>query len=320
MRTVTRTTVLHLALLSVLATGLATGLGPRAAHAADDTAGTLEVDGRTRTYTLYLPETLAPLPAILVVLHGAGGDVGRIRHLTGSGFDRLADAHGFAVVYPEAWQGSWNDCRDAARHAARVQDVDDVAFVRSVVRDVVATLQRPIAGVAVVGYSNGAHMAWRIAREAPDEIVAWAGWGMSLPAPDNDHCRAGDRALPALLLAGTADPISPFAGGEVVVPGGRTRGAVLAVEESARALTALAGHDAHPVSIRHADVDGDESWIEERRWQAPGLPEVTMVIVERGGHALPHPDAPYPDLVGRVNRDLDGTELVWQFVARQLRR
>lgn len=43
------------------------------------------------------------------------------------------------------------------------------------------------------------------------------------------------------------------------------------------------------------------------------------MTVRGGGHALPHPTAPFPqEIVGRTNRDLDGAREIWAFFARHL--
>ncbi|MCS6883467.1 MAG: hypothetical protein RMK84_14755 [Oscillochloridaceae bacterium] len=74
----------------------------------------LRVDGRDRSAILHVPPQARagqPLP-LLVVLHGGYGS-GRTMQLA-LGFDRYADARGFRVVYPNAFNGMrWNDGRGA---------------------------------------------------------------------------------------------------------------------------------------------------------------------------------------------------------------
>jgi polyhydroxybutyrate depolymerase len=75
-------------------------------------SGTLTRESMTvgelkRTYRTYVPRGLAKGAPLVVVMHGAGENGARIRIETGYGFERLADEHGFAVVYPNAYEGYW---------------------------------------------------------------------------------------------------------------------------------------------------------------------------------------------------------------------
>jgi polyhydroxybutyrate depolymerase len=75
-----------------------------------DLGAALDVGGVRRTYTVHVPEGphAAPWP-MLVVLHG--------RNLTGPGlqlftyFSAIADRKGFAAVYPDGYERTWNDGR-----------------------------------------------------------------------------------------------------------------------------------------------------------------------------------------------------------------
>ena len=74
------------------------------------TKGTIAVGELKRTYRTYVPRGLAKGAPLVVVMHGAGENGALIRIETGYGFERLADEHGFAVVYPNAYEGYWNVC------------------------------------------------------------------------------------------------------------------------------------------------------------------------------------------------------------------
>ena len=72
---------------------------------------TVHVGGRDRSYLIYVPANLPPQAALVIVLHGSGMDGARMRLCTGYEFDRLADQHGFVVIYPDGYRRNWNDCR-----------------------------------------------------------------------------------------------------------------------------------------------------------------------------------------------------------------
>ena len=82
------------------------------------TKGTLEVSGWKRTYLTYVPRGLKKGAPLVVVMHGTGESGARIRRVTGYGFDRLADEQGFAVVYPDGYEGYWNACNVVGDYSA----------------------------------------------------------------------------------------------------------------------------------------------------------------------------------------------------------
>src|SRR5262245_18335563 len=63
-------------------------------------------NGYERTYILHLPKGSRSEPVPLVVaLHGAASNGVQTEHLTG--FDKIADEKGFAVVYPDGLERIW---------------------------------------------------------------------------------------------------------------------------------------------------------------------------------------------------------------------
>lgn len=66
----------------------------------------LRVQGLHRVVRLYQPESLAERPALVIALHGSGGDGERFRRFTDGAFDRLADQHGWLVAYNQS-QSFW---------------------------------------------------------------------------------------------------------------------------------------------------------------------------------------------------------------------
>ncbi len=61
---------------------------------------TVRVGDRDRTYLIYVPANLPQQAALVIVLHGSEMGEARMRPCTGYEFDRLADEHGFVVLYP----------------------------------------------------------------------------------------------------------------------------------------------------------------------------------------------------------------------------
>jgi len=142
-------------------------------------------------------------------------DGARMRVFTGYEFDRLADQHGFVVLYPDGYRRNWNDCRKHATFPAKLQNIDDMSFIRTLIARVMAEQGVDEKSVYVFGYSNGGHMAFRLAMEAPDEVAAIAAVAASLPTPDASSCPQQGRTSRIMLINGTEDPINPYQGGVV---------------------------------------------------------------------------------------------------------
>lgn len=266
---------------------------------------------RRRSYVLYVPQRLVERPALLVVLHSSQSNGERMRRDSGYRFDALADRDGFLVLYPDGFEGHWNDCRKAASYSARKLNIDDVGFLSTMIERLQRERGVDPDRVFVTGYSNGGQMALRMAAEAPDAVDGVAAVAASLPSAENDACRPAQQPKAALLMNGTLDPINPYAGGKVTLFGFGNRGMVLSSEDSALALAQRNGQKGTPSQDRLTTVG--PVWTERQRWEAQGAAPVELVTVHGGGHVLPQSVYRPPRLLGQVDPELDGPAEIWRF-------
>lgn len=276
----------------------------------------LRAGGMRRSYVLYVPQKLAPNPALLVVLHASQSNGEGMRRDSGYGFDALADRYGFLVLYPDGFEGHWNDCRKAASYSARTEHIDDVAFLSRLIRRVQRERQVDPQQVFVAGYSNGGQMALRMAAEGKLPLAGIALVAATPPTPDNDDCRPLDKPLATLLMNGTRDPINPYAGGRVRLFGFGDRGDVMGSEDAAAAQAKRNGIDA-AVEPEQLTRPGP-IWSERLVWQAAGTPPVELVSVHGGGHLLSQPGYRPPRLLGAGDPELDGPAEIWRFFSQSL--
>ncbi|MDQ2793836.1 MAG: dienelactone hydrolase family protein, partial [Bacteroidota bacterium] len=165
--------------------------------------------GRAHPHVLRLRAgELAGARPLLLALHGSNLDGATMRRWTGYEFDQLADRHGFAVLYPDDYQGNWNDCRRDAPFPAKTENIDDMSLLRALVAHFQAAHRTDAGRVYAFGYSNGGQMALRLAMEAPRLVAAIATADANLPTPASLSCASEGPTAPVLLVAGTADPIS----------------------------------------------------------------------------------------------------------------
>ena len=264
----------------------------------------LVVDGRERSYRVHLPPTLRAGAPLLLVLHGAGGNGARIAAATG--FDTVADARGWVVVYPDGTGEkkpvplTWN-AGDCCGYAVD-EHVDDVAFLTAVLDDVEARYGTDPTRAFATGFSNGGMMSYRLACDT-GRIAAIAVVGASLVT---DGC-APRRAVPALAVHGTDDVVVPLAGG--ASPYGRILDGIdfRSYAASLAFWARAAGCDPAATSRRDGAVRT------ERHAGCRGALEVTGYVVRGGGHVWPGSPA------ARESSDepfLDTTSVIARFFAR----
>lgn len=278
--------------------------------------GALEHGGRTRTWIAYLPARPAPHPALLLVLHPSMGTGQQVRaDYFGGDFDLLADQQGFLVVYPQGYEGHWNDCKAKGPFAAKRENVDDVGFLQALVDRLVRDHDVDRARVYVTGISNGGAMTLRLALQTPDFARAYAAVVASVPAPENLAVTPRNRPVSVLLMNGTGDPFNPWRGGDVVLHGvWGNRGRVLSAHASIDYFRRLAGLAGAPEVTRVPDRDPSDGTTAERAlWSAPGKRSVALYTIQGGGHGAPHPALYGPRLLGRSNRDLHAADAIWEF-------
>jgi len=292
---------------------------PRARDGSGDTepiteSGRLHVDGHERTFAYYAPTRLASGPALLLAFHGSRESGQKFRRRTRYAFDRLADAHGFVVAYPDGYKRSWNDCRKAAPYAARTRQIDDVGFARALIDAFRRSHGIDPERVFAVGFSSGGQLGYRLALEAPGTVRAVAAIGASLPTPDNLDCSESGKPVSVLVMNGTDDRFNPFEGGLVTVFGFRSRGAVRSSEDTARYFAGLSGAAEAPAR-EVLTAPAEPPWVERVTWR--GGREVELVTIHGGGHVVPQGDSGYPAFLGKTARGFDGPAEIWKFFARQ---
>lgn len=122
---------------------------------------------------LYVPDTVAPEPAVLVAAHYCTG-TGPAFH-SGTEFSSLADQYGFIVVYPSATRSG--QCFDVSSpEALRRDGGSDPVSIRSMVDYVEQTHGSDPGRVYVTGVSSGAMMTNVLLGLYPDVFKAGAAF------------------------------------------------------------------------------------------------------------------------------------------------
>jgi polyhydroxybutyrate depolymerase len=244
---------------------------------------TLMSQGVERTYRLHSPpptHVTERVPLVLV-LHGASGNAARVElryH-----WDSLSDRDGFFVAYPQGVLDEWNAASDPGR-------VDDVIFLRALVRRLEQTVPIDANRVYVAGMSNGGAMTYRVGCALSDLVAAIApveAW--------NPGCRPS-RPVAMVAVHGLADHEVSFTSAQ-------------------QSVSAWRADDGCPVdpSVQQTGPVTHSVWS-----PCAAATTVELYAVAGSGHEWPGSS---PPLAGHdpPSPDLDATRVIWQFF-RQHRR
>ena len=161
----------------------------------------------TRTYPLAsVPTHPAPRPWLVIDLHWYTGTAAAAeqQHL----FDAKAAATGAIVAYPQGIGNRWNagGCCGLTPETT----ADDVAFITTVINDVLARYPVDPSKIAIGGYSNGGGMAIRYACERSDMVNAvFIGPATSCLPPATSRSRLPSSKCTVWLTRRCRGPDSP---------------------------------------------------------------------------------------------------------------
>ena len=272
-------------------------------------------EGRERYYLLYKPATMvASQPApVLMAFHGGGGIPENMVEMTG--FNTLAEYYGFYVVYPSG-SGStprrlfWNIL--LSETYATVNDVDDLGFVARVLDDAAKKFAIDTNRLFAAGFSQGGMLCYRLACDAAwsERIAAIATVGATMTvSPSSCHAR---RPVPVISFHGKQDEFSKYAGGIAAKAPRNDQVARPGVAESIRYWV---GKGALPNQPSASGARGTAQ-MEQFGPDESGF-EVVSWTMEDGGHTWPGSHANLPEwMMGKVNRDIDASVLIWDFFSR----
>jgi len=281
---------------------------------ARDFSGVLIHNGIRRTYLVHVGSACnAGTPApLVIVLHGGGGTGAGMVKLTG--FNTVADRERFIVVYPDGVDRHWNDGRGVEWYRAHTQDIDDVGFISALIDELSGKLNIDSKRVYATGISNGGMMSYRLGCELSQRIAAIAAVTASI-AVNKAKEWSPSRPMPVMIIAGTADPLVPWDGGDIRF-GGRIYGTVLSMPDTVKFWVEKNGCSTRPVVRRLPDSDPTDGTTVRREVYSgcKGGAEVVLYAVEGGGHTWAGGLQYLQErIIGKTSREFGASEVIWQF-------
>jgi polyhydroxybutyrate depolymerase len=261
----------------------------------------IDVDGITRTYLLYLPPASSgePIPLVVALLP-LFLDSRQMRLMTR--FDKIAEREGFAVAYPDGIARQW-DVVFGGEY--------DVKFLTALIDKLILEHNVDPERVYVTGASNGGMMCHLLACRAPDRIAAIAPVMGTPPPHVLDSCVC-DRQMPVLIIHGTADAIVPYNGEpwDYMLP---------SVPATTEFWAEHNGCGGNPMTTPLPDTDpSDGTTVDLIEYTCGERAPVLLYRVNGGGHTWSGDVDYLPQLSwGRVSLDIDASEVIWSFFSTQ---
>ncbi len=235
-------------------------------------AGSFACAAGERAYRLYVPKCTGAPRGMIVMLHGCTQSP--VDFAKGTGMNRLAEAQGLLVLYPEqARTANLKACWNWFSPEDQSRDSGEPAILAGMTRELRDRYQVPAGRVFVAGLSAGAAMAVILGRSYP-ELFAAVGAHSGLPykaasgasaafaAMGGSPAAPQDRvepAVPHIIFHGSADTTVAPVNGERIAAEGRVEGVEL--EDSGEAggrrfsRSSLLGRDG-TARLEHWRVEG----------------------------------------------------------------
>ncbi len=167
---------------------------------------------RPRPVNVYIPSSYdnhTPAPLVINLHYGTGDDEDSFLQLR-----PLAEARGFLYCYPNAGierEGNrwWNAIDSCCDHWGT--GVDDAGYLRAVIEEIGRQFVVDRKRIHLIGVSQGASMAYRMACQSAD-LIAGIASDAGNTFLDPSRC-APSQPVNILHIHGTADATVPYAGG-----------------------------------------------------------------------------------------------------------
>lgn len=270
------------------------------------------VNGQHRDYIVNLPHGKKSEPGLPVVFifHGGGGNAIQMQRYMD--MDAIAARENFITVYPQGIKGHWNDGREVDESITKY---DDAQFISQVIDSLVKYYSISTKRVFATGISNGGFMSIYLSYKLSDKFLAVAPVCATIPQKIYDQFYPAN-PVSLLLINGTKDPLVKYEGGIVGNKLTGDRG------ESTSTDSTIARYISVDKTAKEPQVDNlpnrnkfDGCEVIQYTYDnGASNTTVSLVKVINGGHALPGASQYLPKFViGKVCRDFDANQMIWEF-------
>jgi len=263
----------------------------------------IDSGGMERSYRLHVPARLSGPAPLVLMLHGGYGSGAQAERTYG--WDRLSDSQHVVVAYPDGAGAAWNAGGGCCGRPAAT-DVDDLAFLSGVVRDIEGRIPIDPDRIYATGMSNGAMMSYRLACDTT--LFAAVG---SVSGTLLGDCSA-PRPISVIEVHGTADQRIRYDGTPSVVGAAHIDGPPIP-----ELMSTWRTIDGCP-----APAQTQEGAVQISLAECPNGLAVQLVTIVGAGHEWPStsPSGGRSPLGDPVYTGWDATTQLWAFFAAHPRR
>jgi polyhydroxybutyrate depolymerase len=271
----------------------------------------LEHDGHTRLYRVHVPRSYSPSRPMPVVMsfHGGGGNMDYQADDKYYGMISKSESAGFIAVFPNGYSrlrsgklATFNAGICCGR--ARDEKIDDVGFVREILKRLKTQLNVDAGRIYANGMSNGGMMAYRLACEMADTFSAIA----SVTGTDGTLSCNPSRPVSVLHIHARNDDMVLFNGG--AGKDSKTLANFVSVPDTIAKWVRL--NACNPTPRRVLEKPGATC---EAYTGCRGGAEVRLCVTDTGGHSWPGGIKIRTGEPGSTA--IDATDVIWDFYSRR---
>lgn len=179
-----------------------------AASAQNTIDATMQHNGLTRSYRLYVPAAYNASQPVPLVFNLHGYTSNNLQQEFYGDFRPIADTANFIIVHPN---GTLDNGGQQFWSAFGISTVDDVGFLSALIDKIQSDYSIDPNCIYSTGMSNGGFMSYELACQLSHRIAAIASVTGSMMQARFNACNA-IHPTPVMQIHGTADPTVPYIG------------------------------------------------------------------------------------------------------------
>lgn len=263
---------------------------------------TIQYDGETREYDIYVPAIYDGTTAVPLIFsfHGGGGNIAG--NIAINDFSPIADTANFIAVYPQALADPSDGSTTLWIHKDPTT-IDDVFFVEALIDSISNNYQIDQNRIYACGYSHGGEFTLSLGCRLNNRISAIGVVARTMQTYTYNNCTPV-HPTGVMTILGTSDWISDYNGvswqGVQYYVSAAQMHNFWAIQNNCDTIATI---------TNVPDINtSDGSTVERHTWSSnSGCAYVEELKVIGGGHD-------WPGSFG--NMDIDATQEIWQFVSR----